>query len=217
MTQRSRGPLPSAPKMPKKNSASTISDSTESTSGPLSKITNSVRNASRAVNRSAAPATSVRIGLEPRVGELLPALALIGEQLDREQPEREAADVGEVGDAAARPGRVEVEVAEEQLLHEPEPEDDQGRQLEDREEEHDEDDRDNAGAREQQEVAAQHARDRPGRADVGDGGVRVHEHLQQRRGQASEQVEDHELDPAHRVFDVVAEDPQEQHVPAEVE
>src|SRR3954451_14181845 len=112
--------------MPKKNSASTISDSTESTSGPLSKITNSVRKPSRAVNRSAAPATSVRIVLEQRLEGLRSARSLVGEPLAREQPGREAPDVREVGDATgARAGRVEVEIAEQRLLEEPEPEDQQ--------------------------------------------------------------------------------------------
>src|SRR5215217_3915579 len=216
--QRSRGPLPSAPKMPKKNRARTIRDSTESTSGPVLKITNSVRNASRAVKTSAMPTTSVRIGLEAGLRELLPALALVGEQLDREQPEGEAADVREVRHAAAAlADGVEVEIAEEHLLQEPDSEDQQRRQLEDREEEHDEDHGHDPGAREEQDVAAENAGDRARGADVGHLRVGPDEDLQPRRGEAAEQVEGDELDAPHGVLDVVAEDPQEQHIAPEVQ
>ena len=41
--------------------------------------------------------------------------------------------------------------------------------------------------------------------------------MNQRRGDAADQIEDEEADVPHRVLDVVAEDPQEQHVAAEVQ
>ena len=40
----------------------------------------------------------------------------------------------------------------------------------------------------------------------------MHEHLAGERGGAAEQVEGQEPPAAHRVFDVVAEDPEKQHV-----
>ena len=43
------------------------------------------------------------------------------------------------------------------------------------------------------------------------------EHLGQRRGDAADQVEGEEREPTHPVLDVVAEDPQEQHVAEQVE
>src|SRR5215211_5115536 len=179
--------------------ASTISERTVSTSGPVWNITYSVRNARRTVNASAATTTSVRMGSAARL-VLETALALVGEELDREQPERESADVREVGDAPLGAGRVhEVEVAEHHLLDEPEAEDEERRQLEDREEEHDEDDRHHAGSREQQDVAAQHARHRARGADRGDRRVRPDEDLRGERGQAAQQVEEDELHAAHRV------------------
>jgi hypothetical protein len=125
--------------------------------------------------------------------------------------------VREVGDAAVRPRRAEVEVAEEDLLDEPEAEDQQRRELDDRDEEDDEDQRHDAGGWEQDQVAAEHARDRPRGTDVRHGRVRPDRDLERRRGEPAEQVEDQELDRPHRVLDVVAEDPQEQHVAAEVQ
>ena len=92
---------PSAPKIPKKNRARMISEITDSTSRPVLKITNSVRKPKIVVNTSAAAAMTERI-TRVHGGVLLPLpFSLVREQLDRQQAEREAADVREVRDAAA--------------------------------------------------------------------------------------------------------------------
>ena len=57
----------------------------------------------------------------------------------------------------------------------------------------------------------------PEAPSVGHRRVRADRDLQRERREPAEQVEDEELDRAHRVLDVVAEDPQEQHVAAEVQ
>ena len=83
---------------------------------------------------------------------------LIGERPDREQPEDEPADVGEVRDAAARRTAADVEVARTAPARRNQmPEHEQRRKFEDREEEDDEDHRHDLRAREQQDVAAEHA------------------------------------------------------------
>ena len=71
------------------------------------------------------------------------------------------------------------------------------------------------------EVRAEDARDRAGRAEVRDVRARPaklqrDDRLQRGRGVAGEQVEDEVAEPAERVLDVVAEDPEEEHVAAEV-
>src|SRR5208282_1499886 len=88
------------------------------------------------------------------------------EQADRQQAEREAADVGEVGDTfahvAGQPGE-----PEQQLRGEPEAEQRERRQLDDRDEEDDEDDREHLRTRVQQDVAAEYRGDRAGGAERG--------------------------------------------------
>jgi hypothetical protein len=80
----------------------------------------------------------------------------IGEQPDCDQPEHEAADVREVGDPSTAAGRLRAEVArpEPDLYEDPDPEHEQGGQLDDREEDDDEHDRDHASARVEQGVGA---------------------------------------------------------------
>src|ERR1035441_4824735 len=97
-----------------------------------------------------------------------------GKQPDGEQPEGEAADVCEVGDAfAARsdPAHpVQAGEAEVELLEEPEAEQEDRGDLDDRDEEDDEDEAQDAGPGIQQQVAAEHPGDRAGGAERGDGG-----------------------------------------------
>jgi hypothetical protein len=116
---------------------------------------------------------------------------------------------------AARPH--EIEVAEQELLQDPDAEEEERRQLENREEEDDEDDGHDPRAREQQQVTAEHAGHRAGRPDRRDRRVRINEDLTRVGGQAAQDVEHDELDRSHGVLDVVAEDPQEQHVAPEVQ
>src|SRR5215216_5196725 len=69
--------------------------------------------------------------------------------------------------AALAGGLHQIEVAEDQLLADPDDEEEDRRDLEDREEEDDEDERDHAGAREQEQVAAEHRRHRARGPDAG--------------------------------------------------
>ena len=47
--------------------------------------------------------------------------------------------------------------------------------------------------------------------------IQVEQHVGQAGGDAAQQVEEYELDPAQPVLDIVAEDPQEQHVAQQVQ
>src|SRR5215203_1940216 len=142
------------------------------------------------MNSSATAVTaSLTSGTHPL--NLPPDPLLAREEPDGEQAEDEAADVREIRDAAALTAAVaEPEVAEQGLLNEPEAEDQDRRQLDDGEEEDDEDDRDHPGAREQQQVAAQHAGDRARGADVRHVRARIDHGLQRGRGDARREVED---------------------------
>ena len=76
--------------------------------------------------------------------------------------------------------------------------------------------------RQQHEIAAEHGRDGAARADVRDRRLDVaREHqgdegLRRGRRKAAEEVEDEVAEPAERVLDVVAEDPEEEHVAEQV-
>ena len=71
-------------------------------------------------------------------------------------------------------------------------------------------------AREPAQVEAQHARDRAGGPDHRDVRAHVEHRLEQRRGNAGQQVGREEAERAEPILDVVAVDEQEQHVPEEV-
>ena len=115
------------------------------------------------------------------------------------------------------PAAFEVEAAEQHLLHEPEAEHHQRRQLDEREEEDDEDQRHHAGAREQQRCSRRaRPRSRPTRRPSGPSS-RVRSRPAARSPPARRAGRRAGLHAAHRVLDVVAEDPQEQHVAAEVQ
>ena len=72
------------------------------------------------------------------------------------------------------------------------------------------------GTRVEHEVGAEHARDRARRADVGDAGGRVGRELGEGREHAAHEVEERVAQAAHAILDVVAEDPEEQHVADDV-
>ena len=108
--------------------------------------------------------------------------------------------------------------AVQQLEDEPDAEEEHRRHLA----EDEEDQRQHLRARQQHEVGAEHRRDRAARADVRDRRVGVaregerDEGLGRRRREAAEEVEEEEADLAERVLDVVAEDPEEEHVAEQV-
>src|SRR5205823_13214612 len=95
--------------------------------------------------------------------------------------------------------------------------------LVEKEEESEEERGEYRGAGKEHEVCAEDAGDRPACTDVGNARVQErpeperHERLQRRRGQPAREVPDEETSAAERVLDVVAEDPEEQHVPEDVE
>src|SRR4029079_5941160 len=128
-----------------------------------------------------------------------------------------AADVREERDAAARRAAAERADAAHQLEHEPEAQEDDRRDLEQLVEEAEEHQGQDARAREKHDVHAERCRDRTGRADQRRGRLRVDDHLGQRRCDAADEVEDEERDPAKAILDVVAEDPQVQHVAEDVQ
>ena len=86
------------------------------------------------------------------------------------------------------------------------------------EEPQDEDGIDDGDGRDRVEkgVRGQDGGDRAGRAHHGEEGHRVHGRLRRRRAHPSEQVEPEVSSVPHRVFDVVAEDPEKEHVPEDV-
>ena len=97
------------------------------------------------------------------------------------------------------------------------PEDDDRRHLEQLVEEAEEHERQDPGAGEQDDVRAQRRGDRARGADERDRRVRVDHDLRERRRDPADEVEQQERDRAEAVLDVVAEDPQEQHVAEQVQ
>src|SRR5207302_2722711 len=83
--------------------------------------------------------------------------------------------------------------------------------------------RQDARLRQQQEVRAEDPGDRAARADVRDARVRCapemepHPRLQRGRGDTGGEVPDEEANTSERVLDVVPEDPEEEHVAADVD
>ena len=89
--------------MPKKNSASTSSDSDDEHVGPAREEHEQRQEREQGGERQRGAHDERPHRLAAQQGGLLlpPPLALVREQPDREQPEHEAADVGEVRHAAA--------------------------------------------------------------------------------------------------------------------
>ena len=71
-------------------------------------------------------------------------------------------------------------------------------------------------AREHQQVAAEHAADRARRADGRNDRAAVEQDVRQARREPAREVEQHEPQVPEAMLDVVAENPEEQHVAAEV-
>ena len=107
--------------------------------------------------------------------------------------------------------------AVDQLEDEPEAEHDDRRDVDELVEEAEEDERRDPGTREEHEIGPERRRDRAGRADRRDGRGRVDGDLRQAGQRAAEQVEAEEPEPPEAVLDVVAEDPQVQHVAEQVQ
>jgi hypothetical protein len=141
------------------------------------------------------------------------------EQVHGEKPEGDPAQMREVRDPAARLRMDERVAADHELVEEVDPQEEHGRDLE--EEEGDDEGRD-AAVRVEEEVRAEHCGDRPARPEVGDLGflraapAERDDGLRRRRGEAAEDVEEDEADASERVFDVVPEDPEEEHVAEQV-
>ena len=116
-------------------------------------------------------------------------------------------------------GLHEREPALPELEAEPEAEEEEGRDLDEEVQEQ----RQHARGRQEDEVGAENAGDRAARPEVRDGrvGIRARpegdDGLSRGRGDPGQQVEAEEADRPHRVLDVVAEDPEEEHVPDDVQ
>src|SRR5437588_9093377 len=106
-------------------------------------MSRTVRAASAAMNSRATVKTARRKRSVDRVTGWNRA-APAGQQLDRRQPKYETADVGEVGNAAARARACQPRGAEGNLLGKPEAEHENGRQLDHGDEQDDEDQREHA-------------------------------------------------------------------------
>ena len=65
-------------------------------------------------------------------------------------------------------------------------------------------------------VGSENTRDRARSADHGNGRARARRHLRERRGDAAGEVEERVADVSQSVLDVVAEDPEEEHVSRDV-
>ncbi|MPL71187.1 hypothetical protein SDC9_16960 [bioreactor metagenome] len=126
------------------------------------------------------------------------------------EPGEEAADMGPIGDAAgeARLG------AADHLQPEPDAQHDPGGDGENPEEDDEDDQHIDAGAREHQQIAAHHPGDCARGADHRDRAGRVDGDLRAGRREPREQIEGEEAEGAELVLEIVAKNPQEQHVAA---
>src|SRR5207244_131085 len=134
--------------------------------------------------------------------------------------EDKTADMGEERDSAARLRMDERVVRSTQLRIEPEPDDEHRREPED-----DERERANTREREDQQVGAEHGSDRAARTHVRDarrrdavaGLVQRDEGLDSGGGDPAGEIPEQVAHPSEDVLDVVPEDPEEEHVPPEVQ
>jgi 4-nitrophenyl phosphatase len=151
---------------------------------------------------------------EPLVQErAAPAAA---ERHDQEESRDEAADVREDGDPAGSLALVPADRGQE-LADEPQPDDDPRGSADGEEEEPQRKKGEDPRAGPQHDVRAEHAGDRTGRADDRQRRVEVGGDEDERRDDAADEVEDQEAYSAESIFDVVPEDPEEQHVESQVE
>jgi hypothetical protein len=140
------------------------------------------------------------------------------ERNDEQEPDEEPADVGEEGDAAARllVRGVSADSGEE-LSDEPQADHDEGGRADREEEEPERDQREHARARPDEDVRAEDPGYRARGSDDGDGGVDVEDDVEQRGAYPADEIEDQETYTAEPIFDVVPEDPEEEHVESEME
>src|SRR5215212_5012058 len=113
--------------------------------------------------------------------------------------------------------RSERREAAQELQDEPQDQDDDRRHLDQLIEEAEEHQRQDARSRIQDEIGAEDRRDRAGRSDQRGAGRRVREDLAEGGHHPAGQVEQEEAKAAEAVLDVVAEDPQIEHVAAQVQ
>jgi len=164
----------------------------------------------------------VREGVRPGKGKLAEPLleqsapAASTEGHDENESREEAADVREHGDTAVLVGGVSLDRGE-QLPDEPQADDDEGRRPDGEEEEPEREEGQHTRARPQDDVRAENSGDRAGRPDDGQRRVRIEEDEEQRGSDAADEVEDQETYAAESIFDVVPEDPQEEHVEPQVQ
>lgn len=135
---------------------------------------------------------------------------------DEQEPGHEAADVREEGDAALL-HPAETGQPSEELPDEPQAEADPGRRADGPEEDAQWEQRDDGGGWEEHDVSAEDTGDGSRRTDRWDVGGGVEGDVGERGGEPGDEVEDREADVAEPVFDVVPEDPQEEHVEAEMQ
>ena len=135
-----------------------------------------------------------------------------------ERPDHEPADVGEEGHAAAGLDDPERREPVDELEDEPEPQDDDRRDVDQLVEEAEEDERRDARPREQHEVGARASpRWRPTPRSSGPSRSGRWRPGSRPASDATQQVEAEETGPPEAVLDVVAEDPQVEHVAEQVQ
>src|SRR5437868_10250401 len=128
----------------------------------------------------------------------------------------EAADVRPERDSSHLRSRQAGERPAQHLAEEPEEEIEDSGQLEEEGEEEDRQQHDDLRAWEEDEVGAQHSRDRSRCSHGGHGRLGVGEPVCETGEQAREEVEDQEAARSHAILDVVAEDPEHPHVADDV-
>src|SRR5262249_20782396 len=112
---------------------------------------------------------------------------------------------------AAEPLRID------ELEYEPLPDDDDGGQVKEHTEDEDRHQAEYLRSRIEPDIRAHQPGYRAARADRWDRGTRIADDVQRRRAEAAEQVEQDKTPLAQHVLDIVAEDPQVEHVPTDME
>ena len=142
------------------------------------------------------------------------------ERADEQDAREKAADVRPPSHAPrlrVPGGAREIRRAHPELHQEPEEKIEGGRHLDERKKEDERHQRDDAGARVEDEVAAEDPGDRAGGSDVRDRRRGIQHRLERRGGEPGGQVEEEVAEVPQRVLHVVAEDPEVEEVPGEVQ
>lgn len=149
--------------------------------------------------------------LESRVGSAAPA-----ERHYEQHPRDEATGMREESHSAlvlpTKTGQ-----ASEDLDDEPEPQNHPGFHADGEEDETQREYRDDRRGRPEDGVRAQDTGDRTGGTDNRDEGIRIERYVSERGSETGSEVEDHETYTSQSIFDVVTEDPEEQHVEGEMQ